>query len=86
MRDVEHSLQRLTLDGNNTESVSRSLHLPHLNYLSMENGRLQLFLDNCIVTTFEDGVLQKCTLWSNLAGLKKLVWFLKEKEKCAAKG
>ncbi|XP_063146936.1 nephrocan-like [Candoia aspera] len=37
------SLQSLTLDGNNMESLSGSLHLPNLKYLSMENNKLQSF-------------------------------------------
>ncbi|XP_062981523.1 nephrocan-like [Elgaria multicarinata webbii] len=37
------SLQSLTLDGNNMESVSGPFHLPNLKYLSMENNKLQSF-------------------------------------------
>ncbi|KAG6935759.1 Nephrocan, partial [Chelydra serpentina] len=37
------SLQSLTLDGNNMESVSGPLKLPKLKYLSMENNKLHSF-------------------------------------------
>ncbi|XP_053880174.1 nephrocan-like [Malaclemys terrapin pileata] len=37
------SLQSLTLDGNNMESVSGPLKLPELKYLSMENNKLHSF-------------------------------------------
>ncbi|XP_053140619.1 nephrocan-like isoform X2 [Hemicordylus capensis] len=40
------NLQSLTLDGNNMESVSGSLQLPNLKYLSMANNKLKSFPEN----------------------------------------